>query len=185
LKCETCGKIYKGTQGLERHLSLKKGFHIPSKEAVEILNRIRRKSAKTPIQKFQTWRPSKQKILPKPPTEISVATQTENFQNFQTIETMTPLNAMQESATQINPALWDDSRTSFACQTYFNDTFHVYNDPIPDRAEYEDMVCQTDSHFPFEYELESAGTQTDFIFEDNFDMILKDVFTETEPLSGP
>lgn len=210
LKCESCGKIYKGTQGLERHLSIKKGFHRASNEAEEILRHIRRKPQRA---RHPPRHPTERFLLPKVPVSVrttSASTQTERVDQGTQVEIYTDVEEdLYTSHCNNNPTLksdsacssqmhqtdmWEETRNSFACQTYFDQPC-LFSDSVPvqtDSVEYydqndtkftlplttattsTDMNCQTDS-FSF-FELESAGTQTDFIFDD----ILKDVFTETD-----
>ena len=42
LVCQTCGNSYRGTNSLEKHLSVRK-CHVPTPEAAELLHNVRRK----------------------------------------------------------------------------------------------------------------------------------------------
>ena len=94
LKCGTCGKIYKGTQGLERHLAIKQGYHCPTPEAEEILRHIRRKSQfqnSENIPESRKSRVGKRTILPKPTETFTVSTQTEKMDQSVQVDNSSPI----------------------------------------------------------------------------------------------
>jgi len=55
LVCQTCSKSYRATDGLEKHLRVYKS-HMPTSEASEILENIKRKPPKLPEKRPISWR---------------------------------------------------------------------------------------------------------------------------------
>jgi hypothetical protein len=183
LKCETCGSSYKGTQGLEKHILLKKGFHQPTAEAAEILRLKRSRTLPKMAPSCGTVN-RRRRLLPKAAEVATVATQTERNDQATQVCHQVAEEAEAAVATQYD-TMWHESRNSW-CQTSTSQFFDaagmylgcppqesvpVQTDPyfgatqcdLATQCTGRDMNCQTDS-FDF-YDFESAGTQTD-LFDD-------------------
>ena len=171
----TCGKSFRGTQGLERHV--KKIGHAPTPLAHEILAKVKRKSKPD----VKIWRKGCEpiRIVPNCKRDLfyAAAIKPKVFdQSTQTENLIEP--PVEPKWDQIQNPLENRNSSSFACQTGWSDLEQgfQFHESVPVQTEPElylgndfgmstgrDMNIQTDF---LSFDIESAATQTDFFPDD-------------------
>ena len=191
MKCSTCGKIYKNTNSLERHLT-SFYYHEATEEASALLNSVKRRRKSV----VRVFKKSIRPIQPKKVITNEIGTQVDLtllLENTDIPIVHEPVPVTQISSVQTEPVY--DVMQDWCGQTYLNQDYYIpsmvnqsqdtrdeqnllsvpveiQTDPIEMYSSRIDINLQTDlNHLQsslqsasdhFAFEFESAGTQTDF-----------------------
>ena len=165
LKCQTCGISYRGTNSLEKHLTLKK-FHRPTREAAQLLAQVKRKILKPDPKCFE--------LKPNRPIRPKIKTFTWD-QGTQTDATNQVSETQTTNQEQVAYHDWGGQAseafstgmvgTSTQSDDYYTVPVEIQTDPIDRPCHYHTNV-QTEYNDDFgplfsQFFTESASTQTD------------------------
>jgi len=170
LKCQTCGLSYRGTNSLEKHLTLKK-FHRPTREAAQLLAQVKRKVLKpdATLRCFEL-KPNRP-IQPKIKSFWDQATQTDTTNQVSETQTTNQEVEFHDWGGQASEAFSTMVGTSTQSDEFYAVPVEIQTDPIdrPCVPELHSYV-QTEYNDDFgplfgQFFTESASTQTDSLLQ--------------------